>query len=96
MNGLDLKSGGRLNTQQKLYAICRVANSNQSPQMLKMLYATFLTLLIAFVSAQTSSIKSSSSSKCLEAGNLDIINGDPVRMFVKQDFYRQTMKLHLA
>ena len=54
--------------------------------MLKMLFAAFLTLLIASVSAQaqTTPISSEESKKCLEAGILDIIQGDPVLMLVEQ------------
>lgn len=54
-----------------------------------MLYAAFLTLLIASVSAQDASISTASSAlpKCLEVRNFaNIKNGHAVQMLVEQDF----------
>ena len=65
-----------------------------------MLYTAFLTLLTGILSAQAqspvASISSAESSKCLEAGILDIIDGDPVRMLVEQDLILPVQSLILS
>ena len=53
--------------------------------MLKMLYAAFLTLLIASAGAQEASIASAKSSKCLEVREFaNIKDGNAVQMLVGQ------------
>ena len=59
-----------------------------------MLYAAFLTLLIASVSAQEASISSALSSKCLEVRNFaKIKDGHAVQMLVEQDLMITTTGL---